>query len=361
MNIILILCLTLLIIEVAIINGQKCMDIMPPFVPSKPLLFCEDYSKYGCCSTTDDRRLRQLFNDIRLQNRRNDVRRASSTCLRHVKSFLCARCSPFSAEIFQGTLIHSGYDQKLGLFPGLCDGLCKKFVSSCSGILLDYFAVVGTNGKLMEDALYSRSLKNSSAIEQFCNLVEIPSHKRQYCYPTIDSRQGESSKFTKDKVNTANCVCLKPLGKSYRNPIVITNANDLSGRLFIVEQIGTVNIIHPDGSSPNKYFLNIQSKVYLKNGHSQLGLLGLTFHPKFKENHKLYVFYTLKKNEADDMFSRVEEYRVDDADPNTVDASSGRVILEISKDTTNNAGGTVTSIFNTFLKLWCLIYRCTVI
>ncbi|XP_060553069.1 HHIP-like protein 2 [Ruditapes philippinarum] len=339
MNILLILCLTLLIINTARINGQQCMDLMPPFVPSTPLLFCEEYSKYGCCSSTDDQQLRRLFNDIRLQNRQNNARRTSSTCLQNVKSFLCARCSPFSAEIFQRTIIQPGSGHMLGLFPSLCGGLCKQFVRMCSNILLDYFAIVGTNGNRMEEALFSQPLTNSTATDNFCNIVKIPSHKRQYCYPTVDSTHGESSKFTEDRTNITDCVCLQPLRKSLRSPIVITNANDDSGRLFIVEQIGTVKVILPDGSSPNNDFLNIKSTVYVGNKLSQSGLLGLTFHPNFKENHKLYIFYTLKKDNDSDLVSRVEEFRVNDTDINSVDTSTSRVILEISKYSSNHAGG----------------------
>ena len=65
-------------------------------------------------------------------------------------------------------------------------------------------------------------------------------------------------------------------------PVDIENASAGSNRLFVVEQQGIISVFPNDSSSTNnKIFLGISSKVL---GDGELGLLGLAFHPDFRNN-----------------------------------------------------------------------------
>jgi hypothetical protein len=71
-----------------------------------------------------------------------------------------------------------------------------------------------------------------------------------------------------------------------KSPTQITNANDDTNRLFVVEQRGTIRVIK-DGVLQPGYFLDIRSKV--ADG-GEPGLLGLAFHPNFRSTHRLFVY-----------------------------------------------------------------------
>jgi len=69
------------------------------------------------------------------------------------------------------------------------------------------------------------------------------------------------------------------------DPVDVADPGDGSGRLFVVEQGGTIRIIKAGKVLPFP-FLDLSSLV--STGGEQ-GLLGLAFHPNFKANGKLYV------------------------------------------------------------------------
>ena len=72
------------------------------------------------------------------------------------------------------------------------------------------------------------------------------------------------------------------------SPIDIQFPDDGSGRMFIIEQDGRIRIIE-NGQMLDPPFLDIISKVD-SLGNEQ-GLLGLAFHPNFKQNPYFYVNY----------------------------------------------------------------------
>ena len=104
----------------------------------------------------------------------------------------------------------------------------------------------------------------------------------------------------------------------FSNPVLVTNAGDGSGRLFVVEQGGRIKVIK-NGNTLATPFLNISGKLSLGG---ERGLLGLAFHPSYETNRKLYVYFT--RGDGDVV---VEEYRADPGNPDRALASSARRIL----------------------------------
>ncbi len=115
-------------------------------------------------------------------------------------------------------------------------------------------------------------------------------------------------------------------------PVQVVSAKDDSGRLFIVQQGGKIRI-YVNGALRSTPFLDITSTV--SNGYEQ-GLLGLAFHPNFKTNRKLYVYFT---NNDDDIV--VREYKTKLSNKNVVDPSTSRRIILIPHPYENHNGGTV--------------------
>jgi glucose/arabinose dehydrogenase len=64
-------------------------------------------------------------------------------------------------------------------------------------------------------------------------------------------------------------------------------------RRFILEQIGLVKILTPDGEILGEPFLDIRAKIVDQwPEFDEKGSLGLAFHPDFANNGKFYVAYS---------------------------------------------------------------------
>ncbi len=121
-----------------------------------------------------------------------------------------------------------------------------------------------------------------------------------------------------------------PVSGGFRAPVHLANAGDGSGRLFVVEQGGTVRVIN--GSSVLSFpFLDISAKV-LSGG--ERGLLNITFPPEFGTKQYFYVNYT----RAPDGATVIARYRVT-ADQNIADPASEEVLLVVIQPFANHNGG----------------------
>jgi glucose/arabinose dehydrogenase len=114
-----------------------------------------------------------------------------------------------------------------------------------------------------------------------------------------------------------------------QSPVVITHAGDGSGRLFIVEQGGTIKIFQ-NGALITSPFLNISGRV--RFGGEQ-GLLGLAFPPNYVNKRYFYVYYT--NLSGDNVLAR---YALS-ADPNLADANSEQIILTLAHPVNANHNG----------------------
>lgn len=122
-------------------------------------------------------------------------------------------------------------------------------------------------------------------------------------------------------------------------PLVLTHAGDGSNRIFVATQHGQIHSFKDEpGARNTNVFLDIQSKVLYKDNENEQGLLGLTFHPKYKSNGELFVFYTDKSKRLQNVVSR---FRVSKDDPNKVDPNSEEELLRISHKYWNHDGGTI--------------------
>mgnify|MGYP003328768156 FL=1 len=120
------------------------------------------------------------------------------------------------------------------------------------------------------------------------------------------------------------------VAEGFNRPLLVANAGDGSGRLFIVEQDGAIQVI-AENQALNTPFLNIGGRV-LSEGNEQ-GLLGLAFHPNYEDNGYFYVNYT--DNNGDTVVAR---YSVS-ADANVADVDSEQIILQVDQPYGNHNGG----------------------
>lgn len=114
-------------------------------------------------------------------------------------------------------------------------------------------------------------------------------------------------------------------------PVGLTHAGDGSGRVFIIEQKGVIRILQNNQLLPAP-FLDIRHRVGSQG--SEQGLLGLAFHPRYKENGFFFVNYTDKK--GDTVIARFQRSQTS---PDRADPESESVLLRIAQPYPNHNGG----------------------
>ncbi|MFN8419210.1 MAG: PQQ-dependent sugar dehydrogenase [Anaerolineae bacterium] len=121
------------------------------------------------------------------------------------------------------------------------------------------------------------------------------------------------------------------IADGFELPVYITDAQDDSGRLFVVEKPGRIRIIK-DGDVIEKPYLDITELV--KSSGNEQGLLSFAFHPKYAENGYLYVDYTdLNGDHA------VARYQVSADDPDVADPETAKLLLSVPDQYPNHNGG----------------------
>lgn len=146
-----------------------------------------------------------------------------------------------------------------------------------------------------------------------------------YCYPHLLSNQKLTKNLGRVQADSDGCMqlCLEEVANGLRNPLAMVHANDGTHRFFVAEQVGLVWTYLPDRSKLERPFLNITKAVLTSSWEGdERGFLGLTFHPKYKYNGKLYVYYSVEV--GFDERIRISEFRVSSNDMNMVDHTSER-------------------------------------
>jgi glucose/arabinose dehydrogenase len=131
-------------------------------------------------------------------------------------------------------------------------------------------------------------------------------------------------------------ISFQEVASGLTNPVFITNAGDGSGRLFVVEQPGSIRILK-NGTLLGTPFLDIHSMI--KSGGEQ-GLLALAFHPSYSTNGMFFVAYTAPRNgDATGSNLVLERFSVSANNPDLANPSSGVVLLTISHPVNSNHNG----------------------
>jgi glucose/arabinose dehydrogenase len=138
-------------------------------------------------------------------------------------------------------------------------------------------------------------------------------------------------------------------GMGFDQPLMTTFPPGEKDRIFVVSKTGIIEVISnldgQNGGPTRTTFMDL--KPYLLGKNLQLGqekewgLLGLAFHPKYKDNGYFYVTYDFLDNEDGRQiaFDRVARFSVSKADPNKADMTSEvPLITQIDNTPNHNAG-----------------------
>lgn len=152
-------------------------------------------------------------------------------------------------------------------------------------------------------------------------------------FSSVLIRAGSANNRTHGQESAPDALVIENILATLASPVAVTNANDASNRLFVVQQGGKIRVIQP-GATTATDFLDITTRVF---SGGERGLLGLAFHPYYRNNGRFYVYYTRQPDAA----IQIAEYHVSAADPNVADTTE-RIIITIPHPTNaNHNGGTV--------------------
>ena len=108
------------------------------------------------------------------------------------------------------------------------------------------------------------------------------------------------------------------------------------GRLFVLEKAGPIRILRGKTFDKEPFF-DLTGKVALEpRENGEQGLLGLAFHPRFKENRRFYLHYN-----ASDGSTRIVEMKVDAKNPNRADPKSARELFTTDQPYANHNAGDI--------------------
>uniref|UniRef100_A0A8C4RCV0 HHIP-like protein 1 n=1 Tax=Erpetoichthys calabaricus TaxID=27687 RepID=A0A8C4RCV0_ERPCA len=322
----------LLLATVWLANGHpQCLDYKPPFQPSGALVFCKEYSKFGCCD---------VERDIAISNRYYEVMDFFDyggfvSCGKFIKSIMCQECSPYAAHLYDA----EDANTPLRNLPGLCGDYCTDFWRRCRSTI---------SLLLTEDA---RVMEIEGDRDKFCALLELKDP--EYCYPNVLTNAELNANLGTVQADPEGCLqlCLQEVANGLRNPVAMVHANDGTHRFFVAEQLGYVWVYMPNGSRVDKPFLNLTSAVLTSPWvGDERGFLCLAFHPKFKSTEKVYVYYSINVKKEERI--RISEFTLSVTDMNMLDHNSERILLEIVEPASNHNGGQLLFGYDGYLYIF---------
>ncbi|MCW5848603.1 MAG: PQQ-dependent sugar dehydrogenase [Anaerolineae bacterium] len=123
---------------------------------------------------------------------------------------------------------------------------------------------------------------------------------------------------------------LEPVASGLASPVGVTQAGDGTGRLFVVEKRGTIRIVR-GGTVVAPPFLDITPLV--RSSGFEQGLLGLAFHPRYRDNGLFFVNYTNR-----DGNTVIARYRVS-SNSDRADPDSAVTVLGVDQPYSNHNAG----------------------
>ncbi|XP_059931027.1 HHIP-like protein 1 [Gadus macrocephalus] len=313
----------------------QCLDYKPPFEPHRPLVFCKEYSKFGCCDLEQDEEVSTRFYTVM------DFFDYSgfTACGKFIRSILCQECSPYAAHLFDA----EDANTPMRVLPGLCRDYCSDYWHQCRYTLSLALEVLGGTARAQGLVGSPAQITNLTlGLEEdrgaFCDFLELKD--KQYCYPNVLSNAELNANLGSVREDSEGCLelCLQEVANGLRNPVAMIHANDGSHRFFVAEQLGYVWVYLANGSRVDRPFLNLTQAVLTSPwAGDERGFLCIALHPSFTTVRKAYVYYSVSVKKQEKI--RVSEFTLSTHDVNQLDHASERTILEVAEPASNHNGG----------------------
>ncbi|MEM9701449.1 MAG: PQQ-dependent sugar dehydrogenase [Planctomycetota bacterium] len=127
---------------------------------------------------------------------------------------------------------------------------------------------------------------------------------------------------------------------SFDRPILLTHPGDGTDRVIVATQKGPI-VQFPNDQAVEEVvpFADLSDRVVYQDKQNEEGLLGLAFHPEFKSNKRVFVYYTT--NDAPHT-SVISEFKaIGEGLEQRLDADSEREIFRLQQPYWNHNAGTI--------------------
>ncbi|KAL5582399.1 hypothetical protein UlMin_014841 [Ulmus minor] len=266
-----------------------CANKKSPFTPQTKLSFCQ-YNGSVCCNSTQDMAWQKQFKAMKVSD---------SGCASLLKSILCARCDPFTAELY-----------RIESVPRRVPVLCNSTISADSTQLLigstDFCSNVWNKCHNVSFVNTLFAEPNEAPINSTSRLSDQWQSKTAFCNAFGGSSEADLVCFDGKPVSFNNSetpslptgMCLEKIGNgSYLNMVAHP---DGSNRVFLSNQAGKIWLatVPEEGSGgtlvidESNPFLDLTDEVY---ADTAFGMMGMAFHPKFKDNGRFFASFNCDK------------------------------------------------------------------
>jgi uncharacterized repeat protein (TIGR03806 family) len=142
--------------------------------------------------------------------------------------------------------------------------------------------------------------------------------------------------------STSGYVLENALGSlAFSQPLAVTSPVGETGRLFVVEKTGAIQVVDLNAATPTKStFFTVGSVMaagdsFFSSG--ECGLLGLAFHPNYASNRTFFVFYSFSRGGV--IHQRIARVQASATNPNVADPSTHAPLITQLDNASNHNGG----------------------
>ena len=132
---------------------------------------------------------------------------------------------------------------------------------------------------------------------------------------------------------------LVTVATGFTNPEDVQQPKDSSGRLFVVEQGGRIQLIQSNLTRASTPFLDVTGRTGFTSG-GETGLLGLVFHPMYAQNRKFFVNYT--RTIGGQLQTVIAEFTASASNADFADPATENILFTVDQPFANHNGGGLT-------------------
>ena len=126
---------------------------------------------------------------------------------------------------------------------------------------------------------------------------------------------------------------------TFNKPTEFINSGDGTNRMFLVEEFGLIYVFANNPQvSTKKVFLDLRDKVAT---FVQTGILGLAFHPNYKNNRYIYVYYVYNNATLTGFISRISRFTTSANNPDSALSSTEVVMIDKPVEYPGHYGGKI--------------------
>ncbi|KAG8638865.1 HIPL1 protein isoform X2 [Manihot esculenta] len=225
-------------------------------------------------------------------------------CASLLKSILCARCDPFSSELFTINSVHRPV-------PVLCNSTVSINSSQSSQLANDFCSKVwnACENVSILNSPFAPSLEGQAGLpvnSSVTKLTDLWQSKSDFCKAFGGESTDGSVCFNGEPVTINNTgspsppagLCLEKIGNgSYLNMVAHPDGSNRAffssqpGKIWLatIPEEGSGGTLEIDESSP---FIDLTDEVYFS---SAFGMMGMAFHPNFAQNGRFFASFNCDK------------------------------------------------------------------